>query len=316
MTLRVAITGVGGDVGRGAVRGLRCNPLGAEPIWILGLGAGASFDPELDEHMQLPLVIQPEYPDALKAALDKHGIEVLLPCIDSEIHILSAARQLVAESGCNVVLAPHELVEAAEDKLLTARFLSAHGIYAPTTCEAPTADELAFPVLAKPRNGHASQGVKVLPDRAALDEFTAARAPNYCFQQYVEGPEFTVGFLYDGHGVMQDAVAMERSLEKGRTVRARVVDNPDMQQFISRFGRRVSGVGAVNAQLRWHDDKGPLVFEINARLSGSTEMRIAVGCNDPLRLVRHFGRGEPIRRARPRVATIYRRGRELRVDPC
>lgn len=316
MTLRVAITGVSGDVGRGALRGLGRNPLGAEPIWILGLGADACSELELDAHVQLPLVRQPEYPEALRAALDKHGIEVLLPCIDSEIVILSAARELLAETGCNVVLAPHELVEAADDKLSTARFLSAHGIRAPATFGAPTADELAFPILAKPRCGHASQGVKVLSDRAALQELLAAPPRNYCFQEYVEGPEFTVGFLYDAYGVMQDAVAMERSLEEGRTVRARVVDNPDMQQFISRFGEHVPGIGAVNAQLRWHVDNGPLVFEINARLSGSTEMRIAVGCNDPLRLARHFGRGEPISRARPRAATVYRHGRELRMDPC
>jgi carbamoyl-phosphate synthase large subunit len=316
MTLRVGITGVSGDVGRGAVGGLRRNPPGAEPIWILGLDASASLGPDLDECMQLPLVRQPGYPDALKAALSMHEIEVLLPCIDAEIALLSAARGLLAETGSNVVLAPRELVEAASDKLLTARFLSARGIPAPSTCETATADALPFPIVAKPRKGHGSQGVKILSDRAALQEFIAAPPRNYCFQRYVAGPEFTVGFLYDAHGVMQDAVAMERSLEDGRTVQARVVDDPDMRRFISTFGERVPGVGAVNAQLRWDDNDGPLVFEINARLSGSTEMRVAIGCNDPLRLVRHFGRGDAIVRARPRLATVRRCGSELRVDPC
>jgi len=316
MTLRVAVTGVSGDAGRGAVHGLRGNPPGAEPIWILGLDASACPEPDLDACMQLPPVRQPIYPDALKAALSHYGIEVLLPCIDREIAILSDARGLLAETCSKVVLAPPELVEAAEDKLLTTRFLAARGIRAPITWETATRDDLAFPIVAKPRNGHGSQGVKILSDHAALQAFIAVPPRNYCFQQYVAGPEFTVGFLYDAHGIMQDAVAMERTLEEGRTVRARVVDDPDMQQFISTFGERVHGIGAVNAQLRWHDDDGPLVFEINARLSGSTEMRIAVGCNDPLRLVRHFGRGDPIAQAHPRIATVHRRGSELTVDPC
>jgi carbamoylphosphate synthase large subunit len=316
MTLRVAITGVTGDAGRGAVRGLRRNPPGAEPIWILGLGASTNAEPLVDEHLQLPQVSQPEYPDALKAALRQHEIEVLLPCIDSEIAILSAARDRLAESGCEVVLAPSELVEAAEDKLLTAQYLLARDLRTPVTFETATAGELAFPVLAKPRNGHGSQGIRLLPDRAALQEFIAAPPRNYCIQEYVAGAEFTVGFLYDTDGVMQDAVAMERHLEDGRTVRARVAANPDMQQFITNFGERIRGIGAVNAQLRWNDDHGPVVFEINARLSGSTEMRIAVGCNDPLRLVRHFGRGEPIARACPRIAVVHRQGSELRVEPC
>ncbi|KAA1251991.1 ATP-grasp domain-containing protein [Mycobacterium simiae] len=316
MTLRVAITGVSGDVGRGAIRGLRCNPPGAEPIWILGLDAGASPEPDPDDRMRLPLVREPAYPEALKAALSRHEIEVLLPCIDSETAVLSDAREMLAQTGCKVVLAPPELVEAAEDKLLTSQFLSDHGIAAPSTFGTATVGELVFPVLAKPRNGHASQGIKILSDRAAAKEFIAASPRNYCFQRYVEGPEFTVGFLYDAHGVMQDAISMERSLEEGRTVRARVVDNPDMQQFISAFGERVPGIGAINAQLRWHDDDGPLVFEINARLSGSTEMRIAIGVNDPLRLVRHFGRGDAIAPACPQLATVYRQGSELQVDPC
>jgi carbamoyl-phosphate synthase large subunit len=316
MTLRVAITGIGGDVGRGAVRGLRCNPSAAEPIWILGLDASAYVEPDLDDCIQLPQVRQPDYLDALKAALSRHAIEVLLPCIDAEIAILSAARGLLAETGSHVVLAPCELVEAANDKLLTARFLSGYGIRTPITRDTAAADAVAFPIVAKPRNGHGSQGVKILSDRAALQDFIAARPRNYCFQQYVSGPEFTVGFLYDAHGVMQDAIAMERTLAEGRTVRARVVEDPDMQQFISMFGERVPGIGAVNAQLRWHNNDGPLVFEINARLSGSTEMRVAIGCNDPLRLVRHFGRGDAIAPARPRIATVHRRGSELRVDPC
>lgn len=315
MTLRVAITGIGGDVGRGAVGGLRRNPLGAEPIWILGLDASAHVDADLDDHMQLPPVRQPDYVDALKAALIRHGIEVLLPCIDAEIAVLSAAREALADTGCTVVLAPCELVEAADDKLSTASFLSARGIRVPDTCDSP-AGALAFPIVAKPRNGHASQGVEILSDRAALQDFVATGPREYCFQEYVAGPEFTVGFLYDAHGVMQDAVAMERTLEGGRTVRARVVDNADVRQFISTFGARVPGIGAVNAQLRWDDNDGPSIFEINARLSGSTEMRVAIGCNDPLRLARHFGRGDPIGRARPRLATVLRRGSHLRVEPC
>ncbi len=73
-------------------------------------------------------------------------------------------------------------------------------------------------------------------------------------------------------------------------------------------------VGAINVQLRWDERVGPMIFEINARLSGSTDMRIAVGFNDPLRLVRHFGRGTAIVPAKPQRATIHRLGTTLRVE--
>jgi carbamoyl-phosphate synthase large subunit len=318
LTLRVAITGVSGDVGRGIVYGLRRNPPHAEPIWLVGLDADAqshSF-PLLDRCVSLPLVKDPGYVEALVAILSAHKIDVLLPGIDSEIIRLSAARHRLAASGAEVVLAPRELVEAAHDKLLTAEYLSARGVPVPPTCDAGSPVDIGFPIIAKPRHGHGSQGIAILPDPEALQAFLDLPPSDYCLQHEVDGPEFTVGLLYDTDGVMRDAIAMERTLEGGRTVLAKVVDGPEILQFMEDFGRKVPGRGAVNVQLRWDRRRGPMVFEVNARLSGSTDMRVLVGFNDPLRLARHFGRQEPIVRARPNKAVVHRSGVELWTEAC
>jgi carbamoyl-phosphate synthase large subunit len=316
MTLRVAITGTGGDAGRGAIRGLRENPADAEPIWILGLAAASDVPSKrfLDCFIRLPLVKEAGYVDALSAILQAHKIDVLLAGIDSEISMLSAARDRLPVAT-KIPLAPSKLVEAAGDKLQTAEFLSSRGIATPATCSADSPIDIGFPLVAKPRRGHGSRGVAVLHDREALQSFLETRPQNYCLQRYVEGPEITVGFLYDSVGVMRDAIAMERTLEGGRTVSAKVLGDLAMGQFIEDFGSRIPGVGAINAQLRWHEHEGPMVFEINARLSGSTEMRVAVGFNDPLRLVQHFGRGMPITRAVPLRALVRRSGTDLSVEP-
>jgi carbamoyl-phosphate synthase large subunit len=317
VTLRVAITGVSGDVGRGAILGLQAKPADAEPIWILGLDAISDFPSKrfLDCFVRLPLVKEDGYVDALSAALEAHKIDVLLAGIDSEISLLSAARHRLP-TATKVPLAPSKLVEAANDKLLTAEFLSSCGIGAPVTCSAESPVDIGLPLVAKPRRGHGSQGVTVLYDREALQAFLEARPQNYCLQRYIEGREITVGFLYDSIGVMCDAIAMERTLEGGRTVRAKVLDDLSILRFMEEFGRKVPGIGAINAQLRWHEHEGPMVFEINARLSGSTEMRVAVGFNDPLRLAQHFGCGMPITRAQPSRALVRRLGADLSVEPC
>jgi carbamoyl-phosphate synthase large subunit len=316
MTLRMAVTGISGDVGRGAYEGLRRNPRDAEPIWLLGLDAGGRPDglPLMDGFVQLPTVADPGYLEALLAALQSHQIEVLLPGIDSEIRLLSRARDRLAEIRAKVVLAPSELVEAADDKLLTAGFLASRGIGAPETRDTESPIDFDFPIVAKPRRGHGSQGVVTLDNKEALCHFLSAHPRDYCLQRFIQGPEFTIGFLYSSEGVMNDAIAMERTLENGRTICAKVVDGPEMMKFVEEFGQKISGVGAINAQLRWDGQRGPMVFELNARLSGSTEMRVAVGFNDPLRLAQHFGRGTPIDPARPRKAIVRRSGQELRVD--
>jgi carbamoyl-phosphate synthase large subunit len=318
MTIRVAITGVSGDVGHGTCFGLRQGLPGDEPIWLLGLDAYAQPDNVsfLDSLVNVPLVKDPNYVDAVAEALRAHEIDVLLPGIDSEIPILSARRLQLMASGTKVVLAPQEVVEAAADKLLTAEYLSARGIRVPVTCDAGSPADIDFPIVAKPRRGHGSRGIMVLADEAELRTFLATQPRDYCLQRQVHGPEITVGFLYNADGVMCDAIAMERTLEFGRTVRAKVVDSRETLRFMEDFGARIPGQGAINAQLRWDKRYGPTVFELNARLSGSTDMRVAVGFNDPLRLARHFGRGEPIVPARPRRTTVHRSGTQLRLDPC
>jgi carbamoyl-phosphate synthase large subunit len=316
MTLRVAITGVSGDVGRGAIKGLQQNPASEEQIWLLGFDASSCPPclPLLDQFVQLPRVTEANYIDAMVEALRAHHVDVVLAGIDAEIGILSAARDRLACSGANVILASEELVDAANDKLLTAKFLSARGILVPETCDAQSPVDIDLPLVAKPRRGHGSAGVLILSNTNDLQSFLARCPHDYCLQRQIVGPELTVGFLYDRTGVMRDAIAMERTLKDGRTVRATVVDKPVVNDFIEEFGRKVVAVGAINVQLRWDERVGPMIFEINARLSGSTDMRIAVGFNDPLRLVRHFGRGTAIVPAKPQRATIHRLGTTLRVE--
>ncbi len=317
MTIRVAITGVSGDVGLGAIRGLRAGHDPQNDIWILGLDAKEDCPGRhmVDAFARLPLVADPEYLDALNAQLREHAIDVLLPGIDSEIILLSRARDRFANCGTHIALAPAHLIEAADDKLATTAFLVARGLNAPATCDADRPPDLGFPVVAKPRRGQGSRGVLILNDSRSLENFLDERRTGYCLQRYVEGTEITVGFLYDWNGGLCDAIAMERTLDCGRTVRATVNKSPEMLRFIADFGGKIKGTGAINAQLRMDPDTGPQIFEINARLSGSTAMRIALGFNDPLRIVMHLARGMPMERASICDATVYRVSSELVVRP-
>jgi carbamoyl-phosphate synthase large subunit len=317
VTIRVAITGISGDVGLGAIRGLRAGRDPLNNIWILGLDAKEDCASRhmVDTFARLPPVSDREYLDALKARLREHAVDVLLPGIDSEIILLSRARDRFANVGTRIALAPAGLVEAADDKLATTAFVVGHGLNAPATCDADRPMDLGFPVVAKPRRGNGSKGVLILNDSRRLETFLDERHSGYCLQRYVEGPEVTVGFLYDWNGELRDAIAMERTLDCGRTVRATVTKSPEILRFIADFGAKIRCTGSVNAQLRMDPDTGPQIFEINARLSGSTAMRIALGFNDPLRIVMHLARGAPIERANVNDATVYRLSSELVVRP-
>ncbi len=310
--LRIAITGVSGDVGRGAIAGLRAadaeRALGGRP-WLLGLDGSERCEAyaRVDAHLRMPPVRDPRYVEALADALVRHRIDLLIPGIDPEILVLSRARQRIAATGASLVIPPEELVEATDDKLATGEFLAARGIPYAETWPAIVRGAGCLPLVAKPRRGNASLGVRVLRDESEILAFVAERNEDYCLQRFLDGPEITVGLLYDRQGTLRDALAMERVLVDGRTARGEVVDTPALGDFVRRFGERVRGLGAVNVQLRVDRDLGPVAFEVNARLSGSTELRVALGFNDPLRIAQHFGLGLPIE-----AATVTRGARVRR----
>jgi len=320
--VRVAVTGVNGDAGQGTIHGLRAGAP-QRSVWILGMdyyADGAGFH-MVDRPLRSPGVVSEGYRDFLASALTDNGIELLFPGVDAEIEVLAPLRDgLERETGCRVLVEDEELVRNASDKLLTSAWLEGLGLAAPRTVDAAVGAEAALaavglPAIAKPRHGHGSVGLFALRDRGAFDAFFASEHEGYCVQELVEGPEYTCGLLFDGSGTHGDRIAMRRELRDGRTVQAEVHTTPEIDAYLAAFGRGVDARGAINLQLRLDGDGRPLVFEVNPRLSGSTGMRVAVGFNDPLRLLEHALHGTPIEPAVVEPARVYRYSSELVVRP-
>ena len=319
--VRVAVSGVSGDVGLGTVRALREPfPAPAIDVWLLGLDSDDECPAFAlcDAHQQLPRVDDPAYVDRLIKVLNDHRIATYFPGVDSEVPLLAHHREAIeVATGTTLVIAPRELVDAAADKLLTADYLAAHGLPSPQTWDVSDSTAVAhalktLPLIAKPRVGQGSRGVHLLETDQDVEAFLATNPDGYVLQEYIEGPEITVGILTDECGALVDHIAMERSLEDGRTVRGSVIVDARVDALVHDFVSRVPCAWAVNLQLRLHPERGPMVFEINARLSGSTGMRVAVGFNDPARILERVHAAGPMAKARvPRTVTV-RRGEPLR----
>ena len=317
---RVAITGVGGDVGLGAITGLRA---GSRPCWILGLDNGedcAGFHLS-DAFERVKAVGHPDYMTELAALLIKHRIQLLICGVDAEVLLLASWRdRLQTMTGCRVVVGDHEAVATFSDKLDTARWLEQHRLDPPRTW-ASTLDGAAAripphaPLVAKPRRGNGSNGIEILRTAEAVADWLGTPRPDYCLQEYIDGPEYTCGLLFDADGGLRDWMAARRVLADGRTMLAEVVQEPAIDTYIQRFGRELQFIGALNLQLRVDPEGRPRVFEVNPRLSGSTSMRIAAGFNDPARILANLLFGEDIARADVKRVRAYRYYTQL-VIPC
>jgi len=312
-TVRIAVTGPSGDTGHGIVHGLRES---IQPLFVIGLDVSQHYAGQkyCDRCLQMPPVADPSYLPTLTDALRTHRIEYLLSGIDSEISVLAEnAEQIFLATGCRVLVPAPEVVNACSDKLLTAAWLRERGIRAPRTWQGDRfCDQVqgltdsVLPLIVKPRRGHSSIGVQIIRDLRGFEAVRRSLTEYMCVQEFLPGPEYTCGLLYDDGGRLCDWLVTRRELAGGRTMVAEVCNDPQIDDFIRHFGQIVSARGVINLQLRMDSDGQPSIFEINPRFSGSTLMRLATGYNDAQRLIECLSRGKPIIRREMPVVKVLR----------
>jgi carbamoyl-phosphate synthase large subunit len=307
----IAVSGVGGDIAQGIVKGLRARPGAFRIIGLDESSENMGFH-MVDRGVPMPRVGEPHYVDALITVLCEHGAELYLMGIDAEIPVVSAVRGRVEkEAACQVVVSDYSVVRRATDKLSTAEMLTELALPAPRTLPGDTTigaarDQLGFPLFAKPRRGHGSHGVRLIESAINLEEQLIHFGARYCLQEYLPGEEYTCALLYDRNGSLRDWVCFQRRLRWGMTIEARVVTIEALDSLIQRFGTRVRCMGPINLQIRLDQEGTPKIFEINPRFSGTTAFRVACGFNDPLRVALHYLRDEPIETVAVRPVRIFR----------
>ncbi len=307
----VAVSGVGGDIAQGIVKGLRVRPGAFRLIGLDAAPENVGFQ-MVDRGIPVPPATAPHYTDALIAALREYRAELYLMGVDIEIPVVSAqCGRIEQETGCRIVVSDDALIRRATDKLSTAEMLAERDLPAAKTLPGEmtiraAADQLGLPLVAKPRRGHGSRGVRLIESAADLDQPLPRVDGGHCFQEYLPGEEYTCGLLYDRNGALRDWICFQRRLKCGATIEAEVVTIDALDRLIERFGERVRCRGPINVQIRWDRERAPTIFEINPRFSGTTAFRVACGFNDPLRVALHYLHDTPIDRVEVRRVHIFR----------
>jgi carbamoyl-phosphate synthase large subunit len=132
-------------------------------------------------------------------------------------------------------------------------------------------------------------------------------------QRFIQGDEYTVGLTFDRGENLRDLLVMRRTLTDGRTTFAETCALPQVDDVLATAARTLHARGALNLQLRLDQAGRPWIFEVNPRLSGSTPIRVAIGYNDPVRLVEHHLLGRELEKASVRPTRVRRLGTQVVV---
>jgi len=317
MSMRVLVTGAGSFLGHGIIKALHMS--GLDPF-VIGADPSATATGlfRCDRAYLVPLARDPGFMARVREIIEKEKVDAVLIGTDVELAAFASERAVLErEYGCAVVVSSPEVIGTADDKWKTYLFLKTNGFPHPRSALAADASQLAgsigYPLIVKPRVGARSVGVRRVDDGSQLQralEQTADAVVQECLLP--EDREYTVGTItFDGH--CEDVITMRRDLRDGNTFRAYVRDEPAMREQVRAVAEALGGYGPVNFQLR-DTATGPKVFEINARFSGTTPIRAAMGFNEVEAVLRRLVLHERPARLAFQEGVVLRYWNEVIVD--
>jgi carbamoyl-phosphate synthase large subunit len=283
----ILVTGAGAVLGQGI---LRCLQEDRESIFI------HTCDPDWrssghwlgDKAHKIPMAKDENYISTLEEIIKAEKIDLIFIGTDSELPLFSIEKSRLENLyNIKIIISSNRVIQIANDKWLTAKFLQENGFPYPKSFM--TSDiagikqlvaESSYPYFAKPIDGARSLGIKVIyTERDLLDLTTYEN--NLVVQEFLpdtEG-EFTSGCIVF-HGVCKAVVTLKRDLRDGNTYRAYYNNSySQYDEFISEVACKLGVEGPCNFQFRIKNGL-PVIFEINSRFSGTTPLRYFFGFNE------------------------------------
>jgi len=286
--IRVLVTGVGSLLGQGILKSLADSSLDCKVT-------GTDYFPSavglywVDKGHLLPDILNPEvdeeeWIEALIQVINQEKVNIVLPGLDFEIPILARNISTIEkQTGAVLVVSSKEIVTVGDDKWKTVKYLKNNNFQYPESCLPEEINSFiqsnSFPFIVKPRFGHTSENVFLVNNESQLHE-SVKKCDKPIIQEYLDEPdrEYTCGATCIDNQVIT-LISLRRTLKNGNTHQAFCEKTAEIDDYIRRLTLTLNPYGPINFQFRL-TDRGPVVFEINPRFSGTTPIRALFGVNE------------------------------------
>jgi nucleoside-diphosphate-sugar epimerase len=304
-TRHIGIGCIGSGVGQAVVDSCRLSGL---PLRITGFGSNpfAYGLHDCDRHELTPSIHSPGYADLLLERCRELGIDLFIPGLDDEALLLAREQQRFADEGIGVIVSGLPLLELCRDKERFSREM--RGVSTAFVRTWNRADfllalerqEIAFPVIAKPRSGSASRGVRIVrnhddlrtvSERDVFQELVIPDENDPNRDAYLKGltegintqvSEISIQLVAGRSGEPLGRMVSLNRLKDGVPVEIQPYEGGALWRGIEQLYptlRELGWRGPLNLQGR-NASTGPMFFEMNARFTGISALRALLGFNE------------------------------------
>lgn len=267
-----------------------------------------------DKFYKVPLVCDKHYIDAIQGICKKENINLIFPLTVEESIKLLEHKSIFDRMAINLAVNNNlETVKICNDKWLTNQSLKRcqtkiSKAYVPKDIEEliSSVKKLGYPkkqVAFKPRRTHGSRGFRIVSEKfddydillnhkptqnifislkqliAILDK--KKDFPKIMVMDYLIGDDYSV-YCFCDKGQSLIIIPMKRSgLLPGMSLGGEIIKNEKIISYTKNIIRCLALSGPINIQLK-NTRKGPLLYEINTRISATTIMTMGAGLNFPL----------------------------------
>lgn len=235
-----------------------------------------------------PRVTAPEYIDYLFELCVQENIGLVVPTIDTELHLLAIHQKRFSAEGIHIVISSEELIAVCRDKRKTAETYANLDIQQPAIYDK---NQLNFPCFCKPYDGSSSIGALALHTADMLTQELLDNDKNM-FMELVgkDYSEYTVDAYYDRKGRLRCLVPRERIEVRAGEVSKGVTRKNYVYDYLLKRLKALRGArGCITVQVFANPDNESIkALEINPRFGGGFPLAHAAGANYPDWLIREY----------------------------
>lgn len=232
-----------------------------------------------------PLAADPIYAEFLERFIDIYDVDIVFPGTQHELEKVS----LLRDKKPIIATLPSRFAHLCTDKVATCKSLERYGIALPLTCDLDAylkVRPFVGPVIVKPNHSSSSRRIFRFANFNEVEEAISSKVINsdgMLVQQRLIGDEFTSGAYIDKYTKEIQILTFKRTLTPdGATGYGEIFHSPEITEYVEdiclAFIDMGLDFGHMNVQFILTTE-GPVLFEINGRLSSTEAPKAHFGFN-------------------------------------